>query len=70
MTSGSDWRASEDVVIETYDVDTGETSITTPIKFSHWGASESTAQDYKAKVDLRAEVLLLTSNVRISGQTG
>jgi hypothetical protein len=57
------------VNVVSYDNTTGAVSLDskTPIRFYHYGAEESTASTYNG-VDIRAEVLILSRNVKIIGE--
>jgi len=57
----------EDFYINSYNNETGEIGINGTIVFNHWGAAESTADKYNG-VDIRAEVVLLTRNIKIVGE--
>ena len=50
-----------------YDFETGIVTLETEVKYYHWGAEESTASTYKG-VDIRGEVLILSRNIKISGE--
>jgi len=41
--------------------------LTTPLKYHHWGASESTANNYNG-ADMRGEVILLSRSIVIAGE--
>jgi hypothetical protein len=56
---------SETVTVADYDPETGIVTLTEPLQGYHFGQSESTAESYDG-VDMRGEVLLLSSNVRIT----
>lgn len=53
-------------VVEAYDPYTGIVTLENPLFFYHWGAFSSTGEDYEG-VDMRAEVILLSRNVRVVG---
>lgn len=53
-------------MIDSYDSATGLVTLTNPIEKYHWGQSIST-EDSHSGVDMRAEVILLTRNVRVVG---
>ena len=57
--------ANETAIVESYDSNTGIVKLTEPVQGYHFGAPESTGADY-SDVDMRGEVLLLTSNVNIT----
>jgi len=59
--------AQDDTVVSNYDATTGLVTLNTPLNYYHWGANSSTAPDYNG-VDMRGEVLLLSSNIRIMGE--
>jgi hypothetical protein len=59
--------ASDDVFVETYDIVTGKTVLNRELDFYHYGAEQSTADEYNG-ADIRGEVVLLTRNVVIKGQ--
>jgi hypothetical protein len=58
------WDAWDEVLVDSYDTDTGEVQADRELTFYHWGKSESTASQYNG-VDIRGEVILLTRNVKI-----
>lgn len=81
VSSGLDWKAGDQVAllptamqarhidhltIESYDVGTGEIVFAEEVYYYHWGKSTSTASAYNG-VDMRGEVILLSRNVRITG---
>jgi hypothetical protein len=69
--------ASDDVHVSEYDALTGIVKIDRSrdlavdneagLKFYHWGAAISTAEDYNG-VDMRGEVLILSRNIKVVGQ--
>ena len=59
--------AGEDNFVESYDPDYGVLKLTSPLRYYHWGASESTADDYNG-VDMRGEVLILSRNLKVVGE--
>ena len=80
VDSQLDWKAGDQIFIASnthnylandystivsYDKSTGAITLSDPINFYHWGASTSTENEYG--LDLRAEVILLSRNVKISG---
>mmetsp|Transcript_22262 Transcript_22262/g.16721 ORF Transcript_22262/g.16721 Transcript_22262/m.16721 type:complete len:269 (-) Transcript_22262:1359-2165(-) len=56
---------SDYATIATYDADTGRATLVEALTGYHWGAEESTEDDYG--VDMRGEVFLLSRNVKIQG---
>ena len=60
-------NASDYAIIKKYDSSNGEATLEGKLSFYHWGAVSSTEPTYG--VDLRAEVLLLSRNIRIQGDT-
>ena len=60
--------SSETVTVESYDANSGLVTLTEPLKGYHFGQTESTGEDYSG-VDMRGEVLLLTSNVNVTANT-
>jgi hypothetical protein len=52
--------------IVSYDNSTGEIKLGSAVKFYHYGEYESTASRYDG-IDIRAEVILLTRNVKVVG---
>jgi hypothetical protein len=60
-------NASDYATILDYKISTGETILDRKLSYYHWGAESSTVPTYG--VDLRAEVLLLSRNIRIQGDT-
>lgn len=59
---------SETVIVESYDTNSGLVKLTEPLKGYHFGASKSTGEDYDG-IDMRGEVLVLSSNVNITAST-
>ena len=59
---------SETVIVESYDPGSGLVELTAPLQGYHFGASDSTADDYSG-IDMRGEVLLLSSNVNVTAST-
>lgn len=57
---------SDYVIIDAYDSETGVVTLDRQLINYHWGQNVSTIDYYD--VDMRAEVLLLSSNVRIVGE--
>lgn len=57
---------SDQLIIKSYDGETGILEFTSPLKYYHWGAPESTADRYNG-VDMRGEVMLLSRNIKIVG---
>lgn len=83
MPTGLDWVAgdklglpatntdpynSETVEVATYDANTGVVTLSEPLKGYHFGDSRSTGDEYNG-VDMRGEVLLLSSNVNVTAST-
>lgn len=60
-------HAYDDVIVTSYDTLTGVAVINKGVNFYHFGADESTADNYNG-VDMRGEVILLTRNLRIVGE--
>lgn len=58
--------ATEYREIASYDILTGDLTITEPLKYYHWGQSEGTEDTYGK--DIRGEVGLLNRNIIISGE--
>lgn len=63
-TNSDPWN-SETVTLASYDVQSGIAKLLEPAEGYHFGASQSTGSDYSG-VDMRGEVMLLSSNVRIT----
>ena len=59
---------SETVIVESYDRNTGIVTLTEPLKGYHYGHPKTTAAQFSG-VDMRGEVLLLTSNVNVTAST-
>ena len=55
---------SETVVVEDYDPNSGLLEVVEPLTGYHFGAADSTEEQYD--VDMRGEVLLLSSNVNVT----
>lgn len=62
-TSFAHW-AGEEAFVESYDAETGVTELEHPLVYYHWGAAESTGEEYGG-LDMRGEVLILTRRIRI-----
>lgn len=60
------WFEKDLAKIKTYNNESGEITLFGPLDFYHWGAAVSTAADYSG-IDMRAEVMLMTRNVKIVG---
>ena len=59
---------SETVIVESYDSESGQMMLVEPLKGYHFGAQKSTEDDYEG-IDMRGEVLTLSSNVNITAST-
>lgn len=59
--------AGDQALIDSYDAETGAATLDSPLQYYHWGAPESTADDYDG-LDMRGEVLILTRKIRIVGE--
>lgn len=66
MPTGFAYKESDYVIITAYDTETGVVSLDRELINYHWGRNVSTIDYYD--VDMRAEVLLLSSNVKIVGE--
>ena len=55
------------VTVSAFNSVTGKVDLEEPLLYYHWGADESTADEYDG-LDIRGEVLLMTRNIRIVGQ--
>jgi hypothetical protein len=64
--TNNDWRSAEQAIIVSYDSSTGVVTLKDPLKYTHYGSSKSNY--YGVDVDIRGEVYLMTSNVRVSGK--
>jgi len=64
-----DTHSAETVTVQDYDPLSGLITLSEPLRAYHFGASTSLVSDEKP-IDMRGEVLLLSSNVRITGSTG
>lgn len=58
---------SEDNFVTAYDSSSGKVTLQTPLKYHHWGATYSTAENYNG-VDMRGEVILLSRSIIIAGE--
>jgi hypothetical protein len=67
LPTSYDPHATDDVFVESYDIDTGDVVVTEELNYYHWGQDESTGPDYNG-LDMRGEVLLLTRNVKIDAE--
>jgi cell migration-inducing and hyaluronan-binding protein len=61
------YEAGEDVIISSYDRETGIATLETPLVWYHWGQSTSTANDFNG-LDMRGEVVLLSRNIVVAGE--
>jgi len=59
--------AFDEGFITSYDTETGEVQLNTPLDYYHWGQAESTGDHYNG-LDMRGEVILLSRNVVIKGE--
>lgn len=65
--TGMKYNESEYAIISSYDRATGELVLDRALAAYHYGASNSTASIYGGIVDIRAEVFLLSRNIKIAG---
>jgi len=65
--TGYEYDTGEDLLISAYDAGTGVVTLSESLKWYHWGAEESTAEQYNG-VDIRGEVLILSRNIKIVGE--
>lgn len=80
---GLDWKAGDELgfaptasqylhyesaTVASYDGITGALTLTKPLTFYHFGAAVTTAPNYQG-IDMRGEVILLTRNIVIRGDT-
>jgi len=61
------YEAGEDVIISSYDRETGIATLETPLVWYHWGQATSTANDFNG-LDMRGEVVLLSRNIVVAGE--
>jgi len=66
LPTGFNYLESDEVKVVSYDSETGIVSMNRELNYYHFGQNYSTEDMYG--IDMRAEVLLLTSNVRIVGE--
>lgn len=66
LPTGFNYLESDEVKVVSYDSETGVVSMNRELNYYHFGQNYSTEDMYG--IDMRAEVLLLTSNVRIVGE--
>jgi hypothetical protein len=66
--TNTDPHQSETVIVESYDSQSGQVMLVNPLKGYHFGAADSTADDYSG-IDMRGEVLVLSSNVNVTAST-
>ena len=66
--TNADTHSSESVIVEDYDPESGLVTLTEPLRAYHFGATKSTEEDFSG-VDMRGEVLLLSSNVNVTAST-
>lgn len=66
LCTATQWTHTDYMTISSYDSQTGVIVFNDNLKFYHYGALKSTADDYSG-VDMRGEVVLLTRNVRVVG---
>lgn len=64
--TGYETSASDYMIVDTYNNDTGKMTFTDKLQTYHWGAPISTAGKYNG-VDIRAEVVILERNIKIVG---
>ena len=62
------WGEIDYAVIKTYDNTTGWTYLDRLLDHYHWGAPQSTGSYYQG-IDMRGEVVLLTRNIKIVGNS-
>ena len=67
MTSNNNWRGSEDAILKTYNPNSGYADLEAPLQFYHWGAYGPDKKTFDG-VDIRAEVLMLSSNVKVTSE--
>ena len=58
---------SDYVIVDTYDSISGITTFDKPLSYTHFGDAKSTYDVYG--IDMRGEVLILSKNIRISGDS-
>jgi hypothetical protein len=83
VTLGLDWVAGDELAfiatamqhdhteyttVQSYNKVTGELVLTAPLEFYHFGAPSSTGDNYQG-IDMRGEVILLTRNIVIQGDS-
>jgi len=61
------WDQSEQNWVEQYDIETGRVTLRNNLTYHHWGAAQSTANDYNG-VDMRGEVILFNRSIVIAGE--
>lgn len=66
LPTGFNYLEADEVKVTAYDSETGVVSLDRMINYQHFGQNTSTHDLYD--IDMRAEVLLLSSNVRIVGE--
>lgn len=66
--TNTDPHNSETVIVENYDPNSGLITLTEPLRAYHYGA-DAWARQPSTPIDMRAEVLLLSSNVNITAST-
>ena len=64
--TGYFFEASDEVIVDSYDNTTGKVTIVKGLDTYHFGSPLSTGSKYNG-VDIRAEVALLSRNIRIVG---
>lgn len=67
LPTSYDPHTIDDVIVKSYDKDSGKVTIEKELSYYHWGKETSTAEDYDG-LDMRGEVLLLTRNVKIDAE--
>jgi hypothetical protein len=60
------WNEADYAVIKSYNNVTGVATLDRPLNFYHFGQATSTGPNYSG-VDMRAEVLMLSRNIKIAG---
>jgi len=66
LPTGFNYLESDEVEVLSYDSETGVVAMNRELNYYHFGQNTSTVEAYG--IDMRAEVLLLNSNVRIVGE--
>jgi len=66
LPTSFNYSTNDDVVVKTYNPSTGSVTLESALEYYHYGKAESTQDEFG--VDMRGEVLILSRNIKISGE--